>query len=265
MPAFDVSQEIFMNFFSPKSAAGRYSKGRPYFHPIVVERIKQFLSINEPLPRAIDVGCGTGLSTVALKEIARKVVGVDAASEMVALAQRDPSIEYFVAGAEQLPFQDAEFDLMTLSQAFHWLDREKFLEEARRVLRADGWLIVYDNYFLGRMEENAGFNEWFRENYPKRFPAPARGGLVFSAEDSENAGFHLLGHEQLPNITRFSLTGLVDYLLTHSNVIAAVEYGVEDINEVRRWLTENIKPFYTELAEAGLIFNGLIWYLQSMA
>jgi SAM-dependent methyltransferase len=254
-----------VNFFSPKSAAERYSKGRPYFHPIVIKRTKKFLSLNEPLSRALDVGCGTGLSTVALKEIAREVVGVDAASEMIALADSDPHIEYLVASAEQLPFQDAGFDMITLSQAFHWLSREKFLEEARRVLRARGWLIVYDNFFSGRMEENDGFHEWFRENYPKRFPAPARAGLAFSEEDSENNGFHLLGHEQYPNSTRFSLDGLVDYLLTHSNVIARVEYGVEDINEVRRWLTENIKPFYGELAEAGLTYNGLIWYLQSAA
>lgn len=254
-----------MNFFSPKSAAERYSKGRPHFHPIIIERIRKFLSLKEPLPRALDVGCGTGLSTIALKEIARKVVGVDAASEMIALAKRDTRIEYLIAGAEQLPFRDGEFDLITLSQAFHWLDREKFLEEARRVLRASGWLVVYDNYFLGRMEEDADFHEWFRENYPKRFPGPARASLAFSEEDSENNGFRLLGHEQYLNTARFSLTGLVDYLLTHSNVIAAVEYGVEDINEVRRWLTENIKPFYEELKEAGLIFNGLIWYLQSAA
>jgi SAM-dependent methyltransferase len=254
-----------MNFFSSKSAAERYPKGRPYFHPNVVNRIINFLSLNEPLSRAIDVGCGTGLSTIALKEIAREVVGVDASIEMIALAERDPRIEYFVAGGEQLPFRDAGFDLMTLSQAFHWLDREKFLEEASRVLRASGWLTVYDNYFLGQMEESAAFHEWFRENYPKRFPAPARAKLTFSEEDCENAGFHLFGHEHYPNSTRFSLTGLVDYLLSHSNVIAAVEYGVEDIAEVRRWLIENIKPFYVELSEAGLLFNGVIWYLQNAA
>ncbi|MDT4956041.1 MAG: hypothetical protein QOJ02_4179 [Acidobacteriota bacterium] len=254
-----------MNFFSPKSAAERYSKGRPYFHPIVVKRIKNFLSLNEPLSRAVDVGCGTGLSTIALKEIAREVVGVDASVEMIAMAERDTRIEYLVASAEQLPFRDVVFDLTTLSQAFHWLDREKFLEEAGRVLRASGWLIVYDSYFSGRMEENAAFHEWFRENYPKRFPAPARAGLAFSEEDCEHAGFHLLGHEQYPNSIRFSLNGLVDYLLTHSNIIAAVEYGVEEIAEVRRWLTENIKPFYGELSEARLLFNGLIWYLQNAA
>ena len=251
-----------MNFFSSKSAAARYPKGRPYFHPIVVERIKKFLSLNEPLPRAIDVGCGTGLSTVALKEIAHEVIGVDASIEMLALAERDSHIEYLVANGERLPFRGDAFDLMTLSQAFHWMDREKFLEEAGRVLRASGWLIVYDNYFLGRMEENNDFHEWFRENYPKRFPAPVRAKLAFSDDNSENAGFHLVGHEQYQNSTGFSLTALVDYLTSHSNVIAAVEYGSEEIDEVRCWLTESIEPFYGELSEAGLIFNGVIWYLR---
>jgi SAM-dependent methyltransferase len=252
-----------MNFFSSKSAAARYTEGRPYFHPLVIERIKNFLSLDETLTRALDVGCGTGLSTIALKEIAREVVGVDVSTEMIALTQRDQRVEYFVASGEKLPFRDDEFDLLTLSQAFHWLDRENFLEEARRVLRANGWLVVYDNYFLGRMEEDAGFHEWFRENYPKRFPAPARAKLAFSEADSENAGFHLMGHEQYPNSASFSLKGLIDYLLSHSNVIAAVEYGTEDIAEVRRWLTENIKPFYEELDEAGFLFGGLIWYLQN--
>lgn len=252
-----------MNFFGSKSAAARYTAGRPYFHPVVVERIKSFLPLKEPLSRALDVGCGTGLSTIALKETASEVVGVDASTEMIALAERDSRIKYFVADAEELPFRDAAFDLMTLSQSFHWLDREKFLKEARRVLRAQGWLVVYDNYFSGRMEENAGFHEWFRENYPKRFPAPARAQLAFSEEDSENAGFHLLGHAQYPNSTRFSLRGLIDYLISHSNVIAAVEYGAEDIGEIRRWLTEKIKPFYGESDEAEFLFNGLIWYLQN--
>lgn len=254
-----------MNFFSPKSAALRYSKGRSYFHPIIIKRIKKFLSLDKPLPRALDVGCGTGLSTVALKEIADKIVGVDASSEMVALAPKERSVSYLIASGEQLPFTEDVFDLMTLSQAFHWLDREKFLEEARRVLRVDGRMVVYDNYFLGRMEERADFHEWFKENYPKRFPAPTRGKLTFEPDELQGTGFHILDHERFPNSTRFSLAGLVDYLTSHSNVIAAVEYGSEDINEVRRWLTEGIKPLYAELQEAELIFDGVIWYLEKVA
>lgn len=73
-----------MNYFAPKSAAERYARGRPAFHPIIIERIKDFLSLREPLLRALDVDCGTGLSTIALKGIAREVVGADVAGEMLA-------------------------------------------------------------------------------------------------------------------------------------------------------------------------------------
>ncbi len=251
-----------MNFFSSKSAAERYPKGRPYFHPLVIERIRTFLSLTKPVARAVDVGCGTGLSTVALKEIAEEIVGVDASAEMVALAEKDERIEYGVADALSLPFGENEFDLMTLCSAFHWLDRKKFLREAGRVLRPQGWLIVYDNYFSGQMEENAAFETWYRESHVRKFPPPPRTWAIFTGEDSGNEGFHLAGQERYQNRIGFSIEGLIDYLTTHSNVIAAVEVGGEDIQEVRLWLTENLKPLFGDLKEATFLFNGPIWYLK---
>lgn len=251
-----------MNFFSPKSAARRYREGRFYFHPIIIERIRGFLSLNEPLSIALDVGCGTGLSTIALKEIARRVVGVDASLEMLALADKEPHVEYGVASAEELPFKDGVFEMITLAQALHWLDKARFFAEARRVLRSTGWLIFYDHYFSSEMKDNPEFKLWFQENYPKRFPPPPRGRLNFTPEDSEESGFQLLGHESFQNSLSFSVEGLVNYLLSHSNVIAAVEFGSEEIDEVRRWLTENIKPLFGASEEANFLFNAPIWFLR---
>ena len=254
-----------MNFFSSSSAAARYPKGRPYFHPLVIERIRQFLSLKQPVARAVDVGCGTGLSTIALKELAREVVGVDASAEMLALAPVDSSIRYSVADALELPFLEDEFDLMTLASAFHWLDRSKFLKEAGRVLRKGGWLVIYDNYFSGRMEENAAFETWYREGYLGRYPPPARAKSSFSEESSGNEGFRLAGQEQYQNKVSFSIAGLVDYLTTQSNIIAAVECGGEELDRVRLWLGENLKPLFGERAEAAFLFHGPIWYLQNIS
>jgi SAM-dependent methyltransferase len=252
-----------MNFFSSKTAAERYTAGRPYFHPLVIERIRTFLSLTEPVKRAVDVGCGTGLSTIALKEIAEEIVGVDASSEMIALAARDARIEYRVADALSLPFGENEFDLMTLCSAFHWLDKEKFLREACRVLRSQGWLIVYDNYFSGQMEENAAFETWYREKHVRKYPPPPRVRAAFTEEDSSNEGFHLAGQEQYQNRISFSIEGLIDYLTTQSNVIAAVEGGNENIEAVRQWLMENLKPSFGDLKEATFLFHGPIWYLKN--
>jgi SAM-dependent methyltransferase len=254
-----------MNFFSSKSAAERYVAGRPYYHPIVIERIRKFLSLDEPLARALDIGCGTGFSTVALKEIAREIVGVDASAEMVALAQKEARIEYFTASAERLPFTEDEFELMTISQAFHWLDREKFLREAKRVLRAGGWLVVYDNYFSGQVEENADFQTWYLESYLRKYPPPPRTRPAFSAEDSESAGFRLMGQEYYQNSLNFSVETFVDYLVTQSNVIAQIEYGKEEIGEVRGWLINNIRPLLSGTQEACFLFDSPIWYLQKTA
>jgi SAM-dependent methyltransferase len=252
-----------MNFFSSKSAAARYTEGRPHFHALVVEQIRAFLSQAQPVKRAIDVGCGTGLSTVALKKIAERIIGADMSPEMIALAESVERVKYVVADAVRLPFAEDTFDVMTLSSAFHWLDRREFLKEADRVLRPGGWLIVYDNYFSGQMEERPAFQPWYRESHLGRYPPPPRATLSFTEEDSGNEGFHLAGYEQYQNTISFSIAGLINYLTTHSNVIAAVECGSEDINDVRRWLAEQLKPLFGDLEEATFLFYGPIWYLKS--
>ena len=252
-----------MNFFNSKSAAERYPKGRPYFHPLVVERIRSFLSPAKPIARAVDVGCGTGLSTAALRGIAEEVVGVDAAPEMVALAERCERVEYALADALRLPFGESEFDLMTLSSAFHWLEREKFLKEASRVLRPGGWLVVYDNYFSGQMEDGPAFQTWYRESYLAKYPPPPRAKSTFGGENSGGENFLLAGEEQYQNRISFSVEGLVDYLTTQSNVIAAVEGGGEDIEGARLWLRDGLKPLFGDMKEAAFPFHGPIWYLKS--
>lgn len=249
-----------MNYFSPKSAAARYSKGRPRFHPLIIGHIKASLSITEPIPRALDVGCGTGLSTGALKEIALKVFGLDAAHEMIALAARERGVEYVVASAEALPFDDAEFDLMTLSQAFHWLDRDRFLREANRTLRVHGWLLVYDNYF--KITDDARFQDWHREEYLKRYPDPPRPKITFTTENTIPYGFHLYKAELLDNTINFSLAGLIDYLVSQSNIIAAVESGREPIESVRSWLRKSLAPLFGDDPEKPFLFKAPIWQLE---
>jgi ubiquinone/menaquinone biosynthesis C-methylase UbiE len=251
-----------MNYFEPKTVAERYSQGRPYFHPQVIRRLQTYLALSNPLARAIDVGCGTGLSTVALKEIADHIIGVDNSAQMIAIAPSDSQIEYFVAPAEKLPVKADYFELMTVSSAFHWINRGRFLAEARRVLRSHAWLIVYDNAFFGQMQENKDFGRWFQERYISKYPSPARSQTAFSEEDSEKECFHFVGNENYQNLVTFSIETLVDYLVTQSNIIVTVEGGSEEITNVREWLSENIAPFFRNRMEANFLFGGSIWYLR---
>lgn len=251
-----------MNYFGHSTAAERYAKGRPFFHPLVIGRVREFLSLAEPLPRGLDVCCGTGLSSLALKELAGEVLGVDISAEMLALAPRGAGLSFCAASAEKLPLADASFDILTVCQALHWLDKRKFLAEARRVLRAGGWLVVYDDYMTGRMAESEGFRPWFKEKYVGRFPAPPRDRVSFADGEPESVGFRLGLGERFENAISFSPGGLIDFLTSQSNVIAAVEGGGGEIGEVRAWLADNIGPFFEGLAEAHFIFEAAVWCLQ---
>lgn len=225
-----------------------------------MRRIKERLSLTEPVERALDVGCGTGLSTIALREIACGVVGVDSSAEMIALAPKHAGIELQIADAEHLPFEDRDFDLVTVSQAIHWFSRPRFLQEARRVMRTAGWLIVYDNYFAG--SENGAFNAWHQESYLTRYPSPPRAWASFSADSTEEQGFRLIDDEVLRSTISFSLDGLIDYFVTQSNIIAAVEGGKETIDETRAWLKPGLNCFFETSSTREFLFNAPIWYLR---
>src|SRR5687767_4887971 len=251
-----------MNFFSPASAAERYARGRPFFHPLVLGRVKEFFGLREPLARALDVGCGTGLSTAALLELASEAAGVDASAAMIAHAPRRAGLAFVVADAERLPFGEGAFDLLTVSQVLHWLDRGRFFAEARRVLRTGGRLVVYDNYFAGAPEGDEAFLRWHREAYLQRYPSPPRAWTNLTAEETAREGFELLAHESLPNETGFSVEGLADYLLTQSNVIAAVEGGREPAGAARRWIVDATRPLFGGDAEKRFLFHAPVWYMR---
>jgi len=251
-----------VRYFDPPSAAQRYAKGRPYFHPLVIDKIATRLELQEPFARALDVACGTGLSSLALKAIAQHVVAVDISSGMIANAPRESRISYAIAAAEHIPLKARSFDLLTISSAFHWLNREAFLAEARRLLRTDAWLIVYDNYFTARMEENAEFESWLRGTHIQKYPTPPRHYPTFGEEDARSLGFQFVDQERYENRVRFTIDALIDYLVTQSNVIAAVEGGRDSIDSVNTWLRQQITPLFKNLSQATFIFAGPIWYLK---
>lgn len=250
------------NFFAHTTAAERYAQSRPYFHPVVIDSLRRFLHLEAPLEHALDVACGTGLSTRALKTIAGQVTATDVSSAMLTQAPREPGIEYVETPAEALPFGDEAFDLATVALAFHWFDRECFLREAYRVLRPGGWLVIYNNGFFGQMLENSAFTEW-NKSYLTRYPTPPRNSKPLTEDDARSYGFHFAKREAYTNEVQFSPQQLAAYLTTQSNVIASVEQGKESIEDVYQWLLELLAPLFP-VPICTFSFGGDIWYLQKV-
>lgn len=97
--------------------------------------------VGEPPQRVLDLGTGTGSAAhaVAARWPGARVTGVDISGEMIARARRKPvpdRVEFRVADAAALPFDDGEFDLVTQNNV------PVFFAEAARVLAPGGRVVV---------------------------------------------------------------------------------------------------------------------------
>jgi SAM-dependent methyltransferase len=249
-----------VNLFVHHSAAERYAAARPNFHPLVIRKIAEFTKTPR-FDRALDIACGTGQSARALIAIADMVDAIDISPEMLAAAENHRRVRFQLAAAEAMPFADGTFDLATVGLAFHWFDQASFLAEARRVLKPEGWLVVYTSGFNGEMAENADFRRWAWDVYPERFPTPPRRGTGISSELVEPLGFSLAGKETFTHDEMMTSDQLTSYLLTQTNVIATVESGTTPLAEAASWIEAGVKPFFKGAA-GTMKFSGSIWFLR---
>ena len=74
--------------------------------------------------------------------------GVDISEKMIEQAKMlNPSMNFYVAGCEKLPFEDNFIDLMTVSASFHHFpDVEKFAKEVNRVVKKGGKIYIAEIY-----------------------------------------------------------------------------------------------------------------------
>lgn len=249
-----------MNPFTAPPTARAYAQGRPYFHPLVIAKVKAALNLFSPVETAADVACGTGLSSLALLAVADRVVATDISEEMLAHPPASERISYKLAPAESLPLADESAELMTVSSAFHWFERAAFLREARRVLRPRGWLVIYENFFEGRRQPNPVFANWLEDHY-EAHPAPPRDRTPFTDDDAHKAGFSFSDRLSYENTWSFGLDGFVNYLLSQSSAVASVERGQTSADELRLELNEQLEPFFGG-GEATFSFAGFVWILR---
>jgi SAM-dependent methyltransferase len=247
------------NPFAAAGAGAQYHQGRPYHHPRSIARIFAMLGV-ETASRALDVACGTGMSTVALADRVEGVVGVDRSPDMLAFAPRTDRVSYAFSTAEALPFADASFDGITTCSGVHWFDQPRFFAECRRLLRGSGWIALYDHYFLGEMVDVPEFAAWTRELF-KTYPLPPRTPQVGDPRSELPAGFTKVGDEFFADDIEMTHDGFVDYILSISNLVAAVERGATR-DQLRAELRSTTAPFFSGTEPSVVRFLGSITCLR---
>ena len=115
--------------------------------------------------RLLDVATGPGYAATTGAERGAAVVGVDFAPTMIRLArQRHPAIDFRLADAEALPFEDGSFDAVIGNFVIPHLGRpEQAVGELARVLREGGTLALTTWDVPGRMRLLGVFLDAFAE------------------------------------------------------------------------------------------------------
>jgi ubiquinone/menaquinone biosynthesis C-methylase UbiE len=152
------SAQQFHDHFS--GVANRYADFRPHYPK---ELFDYLATLGERGSLVWDCACGNGQATLDLAERFDGVVATDASKEQIASATMHPRIEYRVSTAEQSGLATESAGLITVAQALHWFDLERFYTEARRVLRPGGVLAAWA-YGINQVENDV-VNELVQEFY----------------------------------------------------------------------------------------------------
>ena len=127
-----------------------------------------------PGEEVLDIGCGGGLDSLVASLMvgpSGKVTGIELSTEMLARARENlrlsnlTNVEFRKNADEILPFPDDRFDVVISNGVFNLIpDKLKALQEARRVLKTNGRLMIADQILTGTLTEDsqARIDSWFQ-------------------------------------------------------------------------------------------------------
>ena len=208
------------------------------YRPTYPRELFEFLaSCCDARGHAWDCATGNGQTAVALTPFFDRVTATDASAGQIRAAVPHPRIDYRVAPAEAAGLEDESVDLVTVSQALHWFDMERFFEEARRVLAPRGVLAAW-SYDLCRVEP--GCDAAIMEVYtalddfwpPERKIVEQRyAGIEMPMPEIEAPAFEM--------VQRWTVAGMLGYLRTWSAYRRCLEEtGVDQVARVESRLRD---------------------------
>ncbi len=119
------------------------------------EFVNYLISLTENQENCCDCGTGNGQLAVQLAGNFKKVYATDISQKQLDNAVQLPNIEYSLQPAEQTNFPDHHFDLITVAQAAHWFDFDRFNLEVRRILKPNGIIALF-GYGLVNVDGEVG-------------------------------------------------------------------------------------------------------------
>ena len=137
----------FHDYFSGHARA--YADARPDYPDSLFEFLAEQCQYRR---MAWDCATGNGQAASSLGARFQQVLATDAGLDQLAAGRGKPAILYCAALAEAVPLPALSVDLITVAQALHWFDLDRFFAECDRVLVSAGVLAVW-SYDLCQVDQ----------------------------------------------------------------------------------------------------------------
>ncbi|MDX1892194.1 class I SAM-dependent methyltransferase [Mycolicibacterium sp. 050158] len=162
------------------AAADAYDRHRPRYPRQLIEAL-----VTRPGTATLDVGAGTGISSVQLTDAGARVLAVEPDPRMaqVTIAK---GIDVEVATFEQWAPAGRSFDLVVFAQSFHWVQPEPALAKVASILTPGGRLALIWNRIVPTSPTSDELNEVYRDylDEVKRPSIAAEANTVAILQDS---------------------------------------------------------------------------------
>jgi len=252
---------VFKDYFSVASAD--YARFRPEYPEAL------FAALAETLPEsardcAWDCATGNGQAARSLAPYFGRVIASDASAGQIENAISAPGVEYRVFPAEGPKLPDASVDLVTVAQALHWFDLERFYAAVRRVARPPHAVLATWGYGIQSVSEELDpvIMRYYHGIVGSYWPPERR--LIEGAYQTLAFPFKELAPPELAMERPMNLAGFLGYLGTWSATNRyRQDHGGEDPRELiadelaRLWGDpETMRPVHWKLfARVGRVFG----------
>lgn len=137
----------FKDHFSRQSSS--YAAYRPWYPAELYSHLAAACAQHQ---RAWDCATGNGQAAIGLADHFAHVVATDASVSQVRNRREHARVDYCAALAEAAPLAAGSCDLVTVAQAVHWFNFERFYAEVRRVLKPGGAIALwtYGGFGIGQ-------------------------------------------------------------------------------------------------------------------
>jgi len=158
-----------------------YFRNPPWESGVVPPEVDQYIA-NHPPGRALDLGCGTGTSSIALARAGWQVTGIDFSFPAIRLANRKARwaqvrVDFRIGDATHLDGLHPPFDLILDIGCFHNLPAGRkaiYQENLQRLLAPGGHFLLYGILKSDPSASGPGFGENTILNLQSKFTLISR-------------------------------------------------------------------------------------------